>query len=81
MGSEIRLLRWMLFPDKQGFLPLMRIVELSIAVADSHEAVLEKACMVTSANGGAGAVREVCEAILKTQGLWDKIPLVAEWLM
>ena len=61
-------------------LPLMRIVELSIAVADSHEAVLEKACMVTSAKGGAGAVREVCEAILKSQGLWDKIPLVAEWL-
>ena len=61
-------------------LPLMRIVELSIAVADSHEAVLEKACMVTSAKGGAGAVREVCEAILKAQGLWDKIPLVAKWL-
>ena len=62
-------------------LPLMKIVGLSIAVDDSHEVVLEKACMVTSAKGGAGAVREVCEEILKAQGLWDKIPLVAEWLM
>ncbi|MBC2693786.1 MAG: HAD hydrolase family protein [Desulfobacteraceae bacterium] len=75
------------FPEQIAFigddlpdLPLMRIVELSIAVADSHEAVLKKACMVTSAKGGSGAVREVCEAILKAQGLWDKIPLVAEWL-
>ena len=61
-------------------LPLMKIVGLSIAVADSHETVLKKAYMVTSANGGAGAVREVCEAILKAQELWNNIPLVAEWL-
>jgi len=76
-----------IYPEEMAFigddlpdLPIMRNVELSIAVADSHKVVLERACMVTSAKGGAGAVREVCEAILKTQGLWDKIPLVAEWL-
>jgi 3-deoxy-D-manno-octulosonate 8-phosphate phosphatase (KDO 8-P phosphatase) len=28
---------------------------------------------VTAAQGGAGAVREVCEAILKAQGLWEKV--------
>lgn len=76
-----------IYPEEMAFigddlpdLPLMRNIELSIAVADSNKVVLEKACMVTSAKGGAGAVREVCEAILKAQGLWDKIPLVAEWL-
>ena len=51
-------------------LALMQMVGLSIAVADAHKTVLENADMVTSAKGGAGAVREVCEAILKAQGLW-----------
>lgn len=54
-------------------LPLMKKVGFSIAVADAHEIVLTTADMVTSAKGGAGAVREVCETILKAQGLWDKI--------
>jgi 3-deoxy-D-manno-octulosonate 8-phosphate phosphatase (KDO 8-P phosphatase) len=67
-------------PEKMAFvgddlpdLPLMRRVGVSIAVADAHEAVIEKSAWVTSAGGGAGAVREICEAILKTQGLWEKI--------
>jgi 3-deoxy-D-manno-octulosonate 8-phosphate phosphatase (KDO 8-P phosphatase) len=51
----------------------MRIVGASIAVADAHETVRECAEMVTSAKGGAGAVREVCEAILKARGLWETI--------
>jgi 3-deoxy-D-manno-octulosonate 8-phosphate phosphatase (KDO 8-P phosphatase) len=54
-------------------IPLMKKVGLSVAVADAHEIVLEHANMVTAAQGGAGAVREVCEAILKAQGLWDKV--------
>jgi 3-deoxy-D-manno-octulosonate 8-phosphate phosphatase (KDO 8-P phosphatase) len=29
--------------------------------------------MITSAKGGRGAVREVCEAILKAKGLWESI--------
>jgi 3-deoxy-D-manno-octulosonate 8-phosphate phosphatase (KDO 8-P phosphatase) len=53
-------------------LQLMRKVGLSVAVADAHETLLENADMVTTARGGAGAVREVCEAILKAQGLWEK---------
>jgi 3-deoxy-D-manno-octulosonate 8-phosphate phosphatase (KDO 8-P phosphatase) len=53
-------------------IPLMKKVGLSIAVADAHETVLEHADMVTAAQGGAGAVREVCEAVLKAQGLWEK---------
>lgn len=54
-------------------LALMQMVGLSVAVADAHKTVLENADMVTSAKGGAGAVREACEAILKAQGLWENI--------
>jgi len=53
-------------------LPLMDLVGLPIAVADAHEAVLEKAHMVTAAKGGKGAVREVCESILKAKNLWER---------
>ena len=51
-------------------LPLMKKVGLAIAVGDAHEMVIKHADMVTSAVGGKGAVREVCEAILKAQGTW-----------
>ena len=54
-------------------LPLMRKIGLAIAVADAHEAVLDNVAMVTSATGGSGAVREVCEAILRAQGRWDNV--------
>ena len=54
-------------------LSLMRRVKLSIAVADAHKAVLENADWTTSAAGGCGAVREVCEALLKARGEWEKL--------
>ena len=53
-------------------LSLMRRVKLSITVADGHNTVLENADWTTSAAGGCGAVREVCEVLLKAQGKWDK---------
>jgi 3-deoxy-D-manno-octulosonate 8-phosphate phosphatase (KDO 8-P phosphatase) len=52
-------------------LPLMNRVGLSIAVGDAHEAVVQRADMVTDAGGGDGAVREVCESILKAKQLWQ----------
>jgi 3-deoxy-D-manno-octulosonate 8-phosphate phosphatase (KDO 8-P phosphatase) len=54
-------------------LPLMKKVGLAVTVADAHETVLEYAHLITCAKGGAGAVREVCEAILKAKGLWANI--------
>ncbi|RLC32948.1 MAG: phenylphosphate carboxylase subunit delta, partial [Deltaproteobacteria bacterium] len=54
-------------------LPLMKKVGLAVTVADAHETVLEHAHLITSAKGGDGAVREVCESILKAKGHWDKI--------
>lgn len=54
-------------------LPLMRCVGLAVAVADAHELLLARADMVTRKPGGQGAVREVCEALLKARGLWENI--------
>ncbi len=54
-------------------LPVMGNVGLSIAVADAHPIVKNAADMVTRAAGGNGAVREVCEAILKANGMYDSL--------
>lgn len=52
-------------------LSLMARVGLAVAVADAHVEVLAKADIVTEAPGGRGAVREVCEALLKARGVWE----------
>lgn len=43
---------------------IMQQVGLSIAVGDAVEAVAKKADWVTHKNGGHGAVREVCDALM-----------------
>jgi len=52
---------------------IMARVGMGIAVADAQPAVRDMAHMVTGQPGGKGAVREVCEAILVSKGLWDDI--------
>jgi 3-deoxy-D-manno-octulosonate 8-phosphate phosphatase (KDO 8-P phosphatase) len=54
-------------------IPIMKQVGFAIAVSDAHQEVLKIANMITHANGGKGAVREVCEAILHARGLWEKV--------
>jgi len=54
-------------------LPVFRQVGLAVAVADSIPELKKKAHYVTHAAGGRGAVREVCEVILKAQGKWKRI--------
>jgi 3-deoxy-D-manno-octulosonate 8-phosphate phosphatase (KDO 8-P phosphatase) len=54
-------------------LPMFARVGLAIAVADAHPYVLKQADMVTTAKGGEGAVREICDAILSAQGFLDGI--------
>ncbi len=54
-------------------IPLMLAVELGIAVADAAPETLARADYVTSAAGGNGAVREVIELILKSQGCWNDL--------
>ncbi len=43
----------------------MEAVGFSVAVADAHPLALEKADLVLSRRGGAGAVRELCDLILQ----------------
>lgn len=52
-------------------IPAMKIVGLSVAVADSIKEVSDIAHIITENRGGRGAVREVCEFILKAKGLWE----------
>jgi len=70
--------RYGVSPDEMCFvgddivdLCLMRKVGLPVAVANACEEVKASAVWVTSIPGGRGAVRQVCEIILKAQGKWD----------
>lgn len=49
-------------------LPVMSRVGFSVAVNDAHDLVIKNADYVTHKPGGRGAVREVCELILESQG-------------
>jgi 3-deoxy-D-manno-octulosonate 8-phosphate phosphatase (KDO 8-P phosphatase) len=52
---------------------VMRRVGLAIAPANARPEVKRAAHYVTSASGGAGAIREVCELLLQAQGRWADI--------
>ncbi len=52
-------------------IPLFKKVGLPIAVADAVNEAKEAALLVTKAEGGRGAVREICDLILKAGGKWD----------
>ena len=52
-------------------LPAMTRAGVAIAVADAVDEVKARADIVTRASGGHGAVREICDAILKAGGLWE----------
>ena len=52
---------------------IMRRVGFAVATANARPEVKAAAHYVTEAAGGAGAVREVIEIILKAQGLWQEI--------
>lgn len=48
-------------------LPLMSAVGFAAAVRDAHPLVLEAAHWVATAEGGRGAVRELCDALLRAR--------------
>jgi 3-deoxy-D-manno-octulosonate 8-phosphate phosphatase (KDO 8-P phosphatase) len=54
-------------------LPVMTKVGFSFCVADAPEEVKQHSKRITGSKGGQGAVREVCESILKAKGLWGQI--------
>jgi 3-deoxy-D-manno-octulosonate 8-phosphate phosphatase (KDO 8-P phosphatase) len=52
---------------------VMNRVGLAIATANARPEVKDCAKHITSAVGGSGAIREVCELLLKAQGRWDEL--------
>ena len=54
-------------------IPLMQRAELAVAVADAVLETRSVAHYVTRAPGGRGAVREVIELVLKSQGRWNDL--------
>jgi 3-deoxy-D-manno-octulosonate 8-phosphate phosphatase (KDO 8-P phosphatase) len=51
----------------------MRSCGFSAAPADAHELVKSRADWIASRPGGAGAVRELCDFLLRAQGRWDEL--------
>jgi 3-deoxy-D-manno-octulosonate 8-phosphate phosphatase (KDO 8-P phosphatase) len=54
-------------------LPLLKACGFSATVPDGHELVRRHVCHVARAPAGAGAVREVCELILRAQNSWERV--------
>jgi len=54
-------------------LPVLKRVGFSAAVADASEEVKRFVDYVAMREGGRGAVREIIEFILKSQGRWDEV--------
>lgn len=52
---------------------ILKKVGLPVAVADSTEETKAAAVIVTTKSGGRGAVREICDLILKAKGKWDDL--------
>lgn len=57
------------WPDFQ----MMKSAGLKVCPSQGHEAVKETAHFVTSKSGGNGAVREVCDLILKAQNRYEEL--------
>ncbi|WP_277058097.1 HAD family hydrolase [Trichlorobacter lovleyi] len=53
--------------------PVMRRVGFSAAPADALPEVLKVADYVACARGGWGAVRELCDLLLKGRGMWQEL--------
>ena len=69
LGIEDREIAYM--GDDWVDLPLLQKVGLGIVVSDSTQPLKDYADYVTCRPGGRGAVREVCDLILKAQNRWD----------
>ena len=59
--------------DDINDLAVLSRVGLPIAVANAREDVKSAAAYITRAPGGEGAVREVCDRIIRAQGKWKAI--------
>ena len=53
-------------------IPVLKYTGLSVTVPQAVDEVKATAAYITKAKGGRGAVREICELILKSQGKWEE---------
>lgn len=58
--------------DDLNDLPAFEAVGVRIAVANAAPEIKERAHYTTQASGGNGAVREMCEWLLKARGEWEQ---------
>jgi len=54
-------------------IPILKRIGLAVSVPNAVKETKDVAHYITTKPGGKGAVREVCEIILKAQGKWEKI--------
>ncbi|HXX54265.1 MAG TPA: HAD-IIIA family hydrolase [Thermodesulfovibrionales bacterium] len=54
-------------------IPIFKRVGIAIAVRDATDEARDHATLVTENRGGRGAVREVCDFLLKAKGLWQSM--------
>ncbi|HON59297.1 MAG TPA: HAD-IIIA family hydrolase [Smithella sp.] len=54
-------------------IPVLKCVGFAAAVADALDVVKGEVDYVTINRGGHGAVREICEMLLKAQGRWPEV--------
>lgn len=54
-------------------LSVMKKVGLPVAVANAENIIKDVALLTTTKNGGDGAIREVCDYLLKAQGKYDEV--------
>lgn len=54
-------------------IPVLKAAGLSVTVPQAADEVKAVSSYVTKAFAGRGAVREICELILKSQGKWDEV--------
>jgi 3-deoxy-D-manno-octulosonate 8-phosphate phosphatase (KDO 8-P phosphatase) len=54
-------------------LPILRRVGFSATVADAVEDVLPLVDYVTKHSGGRGAVREICDMLIRARGQWEAL--------
>lgn len=54
-------------------LGMMKVIGFPVAVMNGCQEIKEAASYITQKTGGRGAVREVAELILRTQGRWHEI--------
>jgi len=52
-------------------LPVLGACGFAATVADAHGEVVSRVDYVATRSGGRGAVREVCDLLLRAQGKWD----------